>query len=252
MEQLAKLISAISSLAWPAIFLVVIFTFSESIKKLIDSARGRKFTIKVAGNELTMEEASAQTRVMLIDMQTKIAELEKNLVKKPEHSEKSLMPSSPSKSQPLSPTPSMLGSAGRAIAADASESKKMDDSIAVVAKKELRTRRILWVDNNPKNNSFLIASLEERGDKIDIALTTQEGIEKFKTFNYDIVISDMTRSTDEKAGIMLSKQIKTLKPNTPVYIFCSYWTAKYMRDEALREGVDEITSSATSLMGFIS
>jgi hypothetical protein len=60
MESLSTLLSSLASLAWPAIFAVVIFKFSEPLKKLIESAQGRKFTLKVAGNELTMEEASEQ------------------------------------------------------------------------------------------------------------------------------------------------------------------------------------------------
>lgn len=54
MESLAKLLSALASLAWPTIFAVLIFMLFEPLKKLIESARGRKFTIKVAGNELNM------------------------------------------------------------------------------------------------------------------------------------------------------------------------------------------------------
>lgn len=42
------------------------------------------------------------------------------------------------------------------------------------------TKRILWVDDQPKNNSFLVALLEDRGVKVDVALSTNEGIEKFK------------------------------------------------------------------------
>ena len=62
MESLAKLISALSALAWPAIFCYLLYKFHDPILTLIKSAQGRKFTIKVAGNELTMEEASEQQR----------------------------------------------------------------------------------------------------------------------------------------------------------------------------------------------
>ena len=69
MEPLAKLLSALASLAWPVIFVVLIFVFFDPLKKLIESARGRKFTIKVAGNELTMEEASEIQRQTVSDIQ---------------------------------------------------------------------------------------------------------------------------------------------------------------------------------------
>jgi CheY-like chemotaxis protein len=206
MEPLAKLLSALASLAWPAIFAVLMFVFFEPLKKLIESARGRKFTIKVAGNELTMEEASEIQRQIVSDIQSKLAELEKRLATSTP--EALVLESTPSRS----------------------------------------SKRILWVDDRPKNNSFLVASLEERGAKVDVALSTKEGIEKFKALPYDIVLSDMGRPEGEKAGIDLAKRIRELNPRVPVFIFCGGWAARNLREEALAAGVREITSSGTTLL----
>ncbi len=206
MEPLAKLLSALASLAWPAIFAVLMFKFFEPLKKLIESARGRKFTIKVAGNELTMEEASEIQRQIVSDIQSKLAELEKRL----------------STSTPL------------ALVLENTQGRS--------------SKRILWVDDRPKNNSYLVASLEERGAKVDVALSTEEGIEKFKALPHDIVISDMGRPEGEKAGIDLAKRIRELNPRVPFFIFCGGWAARNLREEALAAGVSEITSSGTTLL----
>ncbi|EXJ11316.1 hypothetical protein [Nitrincola nitratireducens] len=95
MESLSKLITALSSLAWPAIFGFFLYKFHKPIKTLIESARGRKFTIKVAGNELTMEEASEQQRKIVNDVQSRLAAIEKHLERKEEislNTEHSLLP----------------------------------------------------------------------------------------------------------------------------------------------------------------
>ncbi|MNT35707.1 acetoacetate metabolism regulatory protein AtoC [compost metagenome] len=110
------------------------------------------------------------------------------------------------------------------------------------------SKRILWVDDNPKNNSFLVASLEERGVRVDTALSTDEGMAKFKKLQYDIVLSDMGRPENEKAGIDLAQKIKAISPKTPVYIFCGSWAARNFRKEALSAGVAGITSSGTTLL----
>lgn len=55
MNDLAKLISALASLAWPLVAAVLLFNLYNPIRTLVESALKRKFTIKVAGNELTME-----------------------------------------------------------------------------------------------------------------------------------------------------------------------------------------------------
>ncbi len=206
MDSVAKLLSALSSLAWPAIFGVLIFKFYDPIKTLIESAKGRKFTVKVAGNELTMEEASEQQRQIVNDLQSKLAEIEKRL-----------------------------------------ESENVVSLNPEVVTPP-RDKKILWVDDRPKNNSFLVASLQERGHAVDIALTTDEGFGMFKARTYDIVISDMGRPEDDHAGITLVKKIRELGSEVPFYIFCGVWAARNLRDEAIEHGVTDITSSGTTLL----
>lgn len=206
MESLSKLITALSSLTWPMIFGFLLYKFHKPIQTLIESARGRKFTIKVAGNELTMEEASEQQRKIVNDVQSRLAEIEKRF------------------------------EASNTISLDREETKKASTSM-----------RILWIDDRPKNNSFLVASLQEMGHFVDIALSTDEGISKFEESSHDIVISDMERPGDKKAGITLAKAIRSIKDGVPFYIFCGGWAARNMRDEALASGVTDITSSGTIL-----
>jgi len=207
MEPVAKLLTALASLAWPAIFAVAIFVFFEPVKKLIESARGRKFSIKVAGNELTMEEASEIQRKTVNDIQAKLVELEKRLA---------------------------------------------TSSPAAFVPESIRTRcskRILWVDDRPKNNSFLVASLAETGARVDVALSTEDGVEKFKSASYDIVLSDMGGAEGGKAGVDLAKRIRGLNRRVPFFIFCGGWAGQNLREEALAAGVTEITSSGTTLLG---
>lgn len=207
MENLDKLISALASLAWPVLLGLLLFKLHGPIRTLLESALKRKFTIKVAGNELTMEEASEQQRAIVSDLQTKLAELEKRL---------------------------NLGTARTAP--------------PMAAPPPTSGKRILWVDDKPKNNSYLMATLEERGVRVDTALSTDEGVAQFKKMNYDIVVSDMGRPESEKAGIDLTRKIKLVSPQTPIYIFCGTWAARTLRAEALAAGVAEITASGSTLL----
>ena len=209
MDAIAKLISALASLAWPIVLAVLLYKLYEPIRTLVESARGRKFTIKVAGNELSMEEVSEQQRAIVSDLQAKIAEIEKRI------------------------------SAGMI---------PLKRSINVSAS---TNKRILWVDDRPKNNSFLVAALEERGARVDIALSTNEAVVKIKKIPYDIILSDMGRPEGDKAGIDLTRKLKELSINTPVYIYCGSWAAQHLRDEALAAGVTEITSSGTTLLSVL-
>jgi PleD family two-component response regulator len=178
MEGLSKLISAFAALSWPLVIGIVLYKLREPIHALLDSARGRKFTIRVAGNELTMEEASDQQRVILTDLQNKIAELEKHI-------------------EPKSGVDDILRDSSR--------------------------KSVLWVDDNPRNNSYIVASLEARNVAVDLASSTNEALAKFNKAHYDFIISDMGRPESDKA-------------------------AKNLRSDALKAGAAEITSSGTTLL----
>ncbi len=206
MDNIAQLISALASLAWPVLLGLLLFKLQVPIRTLLESALKRKFTIKVAGNELTMEEASEQQRAIVSDLQTKLAELEKRL---------------------------NLG-ASRAA--------------PPVAAPPATGKRILWVDDKPRNNSYLVATLEERGVRVDTALSTDEGLAQFKKMAYDIVVTDMGRPEGDKAGIDLTRKLKVFSPATPVYIFCGARAAQGLRAEALAAGASEITSSVSTLL----
>lgn len=210
MEALAKLITSIASLAWPVIFLILIFSLFDPLKKLIESANGRKFTVKIGDYELTMEEASKQQRAILDDFAKKIAALEQSLPK-----------------------------------------NSIEFQTAISNTESNRFKHILWVDDSPKNNSFLVATLKERGIEIDIALTTNEGLELAAKNDYDAVISDMNRPEDDHAGIDFTKKLRARDRRMPIYIFCGGWAAKNLREEALKAGVTDITSSESTILGLL-
>ncbi|GAB3358883.1 response regulator [Giesbergeria sinuosa] len=183
----------------------------EPIKGLIDSAQGRKFTIKVGGNELTMEEASEQQRVIIADLAKKIAVLEKKISQ--------------------------------------SDASIMDD-LGVNTKKG--KKRILWVDDIPRNNSTLMENLKDQVKSVDVAISTDQGIKLFLENKYDLIISDMGRPEGDHAGIDLTKRVRELNSEIPIFIYCGSWAARNLREESLNAGVNEITASGSTLVGLVS
>lgn len=213
MDSLAHLITALATLIWPVVIAVLLFKLIDPLRMLVESARGRKFTVKVGGNELTMEQASEQQGITLIDLQTKVADLEKRLA----------------------------SSAGAALSAPT----------ALAADTPPSGKRILWVDDEPKNNSYLVAVLEDRGARVDIAFSSDEALGKIKRNHYDIILSDMTRPEGKRAGPDLAHKLRQLDNHTPFYIFCGNWAAQHLREEALAAGVTDITASGTTLLSLL-
>jgi CheY-like chemotaxis protein len=204
-DALSNLLDSVATLAWPVLALYVIHRLFDPIKSLIDSARSRKFTIEVAGNKLTLEEATELQRRVVDDLQQKIAALENR---------------------------------DGVVAAEIEEDKAI-------------SKRVLWVDDNPKNNSFYIAALEDKGVRVDTALSTLEGFDKFKSGKYDVVISDMGRPESDRAGIDLVKKIRAIEKQIPYFIYCGRWAAMNLRSEALAAGVTAISTSGSTIVGYI-
>lgn len=101
--------------------------------------------------------------------------------------------------------------------------------------KMLSRSRILWVDDNPFNNRYVILALESLGTRITNALSTDEAMFFLSNAKFDIVITDMCRKTsrnvcdqiqvDELDGYVLMQKMQNLKPLAllpPVLIYAAY------------------------------
>ncbi|XXT25168.1 response regulator [Sorangium sp. So ce429] len=218
MEQLGSLLNAIAALAWPIVVMVLVFAFKRPLEELLKSAKNRKLILKVAGQEITMEEANEQQQRMIEDLQTQVLELRRR------HDEK--------------PT----------------ETKALSAAVRLL-EEPTRKRRVLWVDDNPKNNSFLLKRLEERGFTVDLARSTDEGIGLFSTSSYLLVVSDMARQEDGKynptAGLFILQKIRQENTKIPIVIFTSPDSAQRYKEEAIEQGASGITSSITELWELI-
>lgn len=90
----------------------------------------------------------------------------------------------------------------------ATDAKDKTIEISPVVRDQLKSRfedlkplvassRILWADDNPPNNRFLIEFLNGLGVSIDLAVSAQETCKRLEGAVYDVVISDMTRSRSD-------------------------------------------------------
>ena len=224
MVDLSKFLEGVAALLWPLVVILVIFAFRPAVAALLESAKSRKFTIKVGGQELTMEEANKQQSAFITDLQGQVAELRKRV--------EAALPNvrTPARLEAVPPRPPSA---------------------------PLHTRResVLWVDDNPKNNSYLVQHLRDLGANVDLALSTSEGLARFDEKPYTKVISDMGRaegaSYNEDAGIDLLKAIRGKDKDVPVIIYCSLRGVHQYREEAQADGATAITSSPTELLAVL-
>ena len=228
LAEVAPFIEALAALAWPAILIVLLLILKKPIAFVVESAKSRGFTVKVAGNELTMEEVNAKQRSLIADLQESLGDMQAELAQL-KSSPAAATAAAATAPAPVSPTPHQ-------------ESKP-------------KGFRVLWVDDNPKNNSYEVANLMEKGFMVDIAKTTADGLQLFSRNDYNLVLSDMGRKEGNEyvvdAGMRLVRTLREGSTDLPIGIYCGRHSVAKYKEEALRIGANIITASTMELMQFI-
>ncbi|WP_263381864.1 response regulator [Granulicella arctica] len=251
MDSLQKLIQAIASLLWPLIVVAVLFIFRPAIIALIESAKSRKFTLKIGGQELSMEEANQQQQNLIADLQTQVSNIQRRL-------DRPTATSTPfSELLGALPIPPLAAPQLNAPTASSPQARPATVPKAQEAAPSEPTKisAILWVDDNPKNNSYFVEQLAKAEVKVDLAKSTAEAMTLFNSHKYDYVISDMGRTEGllfrKTAGLDLLKDIRAISTKIPFVFFTSPEAIDSYGQQATESGATAMTSSATKLMGML-
>lgn len=79
--------------------------------------------------------------------------------------------------------------------------------------------RILWIDDNPHNNTIEISVLHNLGATIDLATNNNAAQQHLNNGVYDLVLSDMARGGDDEAGLKFLPQIKDSLLSPPIIFY---------------------------------
>ena len=80
---------------------------------------------------------------------------------------------------------------------------------------------ILWVDDNPQNNTTEIEYFNRHGFKVYTVLNTKDALNLLSMYQYQLVISDMGRNDDYVAGLNLLEAMRKAQLNTPFILYSS-------------------------------
>lgn len=213
MAQAIELIKALTPLAWPLILGVILWVLFPTVKAIVTS---RTFSVKIAGMEVNVQEATEQIR-------TQIADLQKQVM--------------------------LLRSAERA------KSSIPETIEASATRNRTKPLRVLWVDDNPSNNAFEIAQLQGRGVAVVPAASTDEAMEALKDQTFDAVISDMVRrergGNRYEAGLALLKTLRRSGNALPFLIYTSQEGAEDCDQTVKSAGGDGATASPVELLEWV-
>ena len=83
----------------------------------------------------------------------------------------------------------------------------------------LANARILWVDDRPENNLYERALLGNVGVSVDAVASTEEALYMCQRLRYDLIVSDMERGGNHKAGIELARAVTLSDSQSTPLIF---------------------------------
>lgn len=121
---------------------------------------------------------------------------------------------------------------------------------AAAVSDRLKSRTLLWVDDNPKNNRFEIQTLEKLGIRVDTALSTKDGLQKLLLGHYDVAVTDLTRGSDTKAGLKFIEEARAAQPALKIVVYSSR-RGEPQYESALRLGAVGATFLPTKLVNLV-
>jgi CheY-like chemotaxis protein len=98
----------------------------------------------------------------------------------------------------------------------------------------LTGKSILWVDDNPANNELVVRALRKLRLDVEETTSTESALAAMKRRHFDLVISDMGRGSNMRAGYGLLKAIRDQGNRVPFLIFSSSDKPEYRREAAER------------------
>lgn len=105
---------------------------------------------------------------------------------------------------------------------------------------------VLWVDDNPNNNSYERQALEALGVSFVLAISTDEALKKISRQRFDAIISDMGRPPDSRAGYTLIDKLRSSGDQTPFIIYAGSRDPEHIA-ESRRHGAIGCTNNANEL-----
>jgi CheY-like chemotaxis protein len=220
MNDAAELLNAISKLlgilVWPALALFALVRYGSSLKEFV--AHIGEFTLKGAGFEASAKRMQAEATAALVAATVARPQEGTN----PETTARDAQAAANAVVESI--TPRSIRRAGRAT--------------------------VLWVDDRPENNNYERQALEALGINFVISTSTDDAITKLQKQKFDVVISDMGRPPDQRAGYTLLDQMRKSKDETPFVIYASSRAPEHVA-EARAHGAIGCTNRPNELFEYV-
>ena len=218
-DSIAKVLEAITHLLgvtlWPAIFVFILVRFRTGIANFISTLG--EFSFKAAGVEATAKvkaEAAASLAAATASRPEAAASPEKTLQE--------------------------ARNAAQIVV----------DAITPNVIRRAERSTVLWVDDRPDNNLHERSALEAIGISFVLSTSTEDALDQIRRQSFDLIISDMGRPPDPRAGYTLLDKLRATGNRTPFIIYAGSRSPEH-QDEAKRHGALGCTNRPNELFEMV-
>jgi CheY-like chemotaxis protein len=105
----------------------------------------------------------------------------------------------------------------------------------------------IWVDDKPLNNTYQRNALEALGIRFAICTSTEDALKELRSKRFDLIISDMGRPSDSRAGYTLLEEVKKMNIAAPFIIYARGGNQPGNKEEARKRGAYEWVTGPQAL-----
>lgn len=111
-------------------------------------------------------------------------------------------------------------------------------------------KHILWVDDQPNNNSYIRQLFEAKGFRFTLATSTADALIFLKQQRPGAVISDMGRVEGPREGYVLLEQIRKNNDQTPIFFYSAAYNTE-RKERAIALGAQGFTNDGSELLKIV-
>ncbi len=206
----------LSILIWPALILTVLLKFSREIGGFFEGMS--ELTFKAGGVEATAKKKQIEAAAALGAAYGKSPNVDHSM-------------------KPINKISSKI--------ADIVESRITSRNV-----KNIANASILWVDDRPENNIYERKAMETLGVKFYVSKSTEDALQKLQKRSFSLIISDMGRPQDDRAGYTLLEEVRNSGNDTPFLLYTGSNAPKH-KAEAINRGAQGSTNDPNELFELV-
>jgi CheY-like chemotaxis protein len=128
----------------------------------------------------------------------------------------------------------------------AAEQRGETVTVSPVQDTTTRLARVLWVDDNPDNNLYETIALEQLGRFVTKATSTGAALRYLTELPFSLVITDVARGDDLRAGDDLIQRIRATNKTLPIIVYTV--DAEAQHDRLRNLGADDVVDLPNDLI----